>query len=337
MQGIGMVHQELSLAPDLSVAENLFLGTQPVNRFGFIDWRKMSRIASDHLENLGITVDPYATIGSLPIGMQQLIEIARVLFSGAKIVILDEPTSALSPPEIKRLFAMLKRLREEGRGIIFISHFLDDILEISDTVTVFRDGRKVASETTAECDKRWVVDNMIGKDHENLQGIYADEIDLASKSDAPPVLSLEKLGHGRAYHDVSLNVRAGEILGVYGFMGCGQIELARTLFGKLQPDHGRIEIGGRAVRLPNTAEARRAGIAFVPESRRSMLFADEPIYKNITISILGRLSRLWLKRPESARFHESGSTACASRRRMRTRASAPFRAEISKRWRWRDG
>lgn len=293
--GIGMVHQELSLAPDLSVAENLFLGTQPVNRFGFVDWRKMSRVASAHLENLGISVDPYATIGSLPIGMQQLIEIARVLFSGARIVILDEPTSALSPPEIKRLFAMLKRLREEGRGIVFISHFLDDILEISDSVTVFRDGRKVASAETIECDKRWVVDNMIGKGHENLQGIYADEIDLAEKSVAPAVLSLEGLGLGRAYNDVSLAVRAGEILGVYGFMGCGQIELARTLFGKLRPDRGRIEIAGRTVHFHNTAEARRAGIAFVPESRRSMLFADEPIYKNITISILGRLSRLWIR------------------------------------------
>ena len=122
--GIAMVHQELSVAPDLSVAENVFLGTQPTNRFGLVQWRRMAREAAEQLKKLGIEADPMARLGDLPIGLQQLIEIARVLFSGARIIILDEPTSALSPPEVARLFATLRRLRDQGTGIVFISHFI---------------------------------------------------------------------------------------------------------------------------------------------------------------------------------------------------------------------
>ena len=142
--GIAMVHQELSVAPDLTVAENVFLGTQPTNRFGLVQWRRMAREAGEQLARFGIDVDPMSRLGDLPIGLQQLIEIARVLFSGARIIILDEPTSALSPPEVERLFTTLRRLRDEGTGIVFISHFIEDILRVSDTVTVFRNGRKVA-------------------------------------------------------------------------------------------------------------------------------------------------------------------------------------------------
>ena len=142
--GIAMVHQELSVAPDLTVAENVFLGNQPTNRFGIVQWRRMAREAGEQLKRFGIDVDPMSRLGDLPIGLQQLIEIARVLFSGARIIILDEPTSALSPPEVERLFATLQRLRDEGTSIVFISHFIEDILRVSDTVTVFRNGRKVA-------------------------------------------------------------------------------------------------------------------------------------------------------------------------------------------------
>src|SRR6185503_4799665 len=147
--GIAMVHQELSVAPDLTVAENVFLGNQPTNRLGIVQWRRMAREAGQQLARFGIDVDPMARLGDLPIGQQQLIEIARVLFSGARIIILDEPTSALSPPEIERLFATLRRLRDEGTSIVFISHFIEDILRVSDTVTVFRNGRKVAETEAA--------------------------------------------------------------------------------------------------------------------------------------------------------------------------------------------
>ena len=300
--GIGMVHQELSIAPDLTVAENVFLGTQPVTRLGLVDWRRMMHEAADHLGGLGIEVDPRLPMGALPIGLQQLVELSRVLFSGARIVILDEPTSALSPPEVERLFQVLRRLKASGRSIVFISHFLDDVLRIADTVTVLRNGEKIVTAPTAEIDKRWIIERMIGAGHDQLEESYTADIALEDRSRLPVVLETEGLSYGRAYRGVGFAVRAGEVLGIYGFMGCGQLELARTLFGKLRAEEGRISIAGRALRLVNTAAARRAGIAYVPESRRSMLFAHEPVYKNVSISVLDRLGRLLLKPAEERRI-----------------------------------
>jgi ribose transport system ATP-binding protein len=292
--GIGMVHQELSVVPDLTVAENVYLGHQPT-RSGFVDWRTMFEGAHEHLASLGIDVDPRARMGSLAIGLQQLIELARVLFSGARIVILDEPTSALSPPEVQRLFEVLRGVRSSGRSVIFISHFLDDVLAISDTVTIFRNGRRIATEPAGRIDKGWVIESMIGRGHEELGGTYTHAIALTSKPSAPVVLAVRGLGAGRAFSHISFDVRAGEVLGIYGFMGCGLVELARALFGKLRSDTGTLSRDGRILRLRSTSDARRAGIAFVPESRRSMLFYREPVYKNMSISVLGRIGLMWLK------------------------------------------
>ena len=169
--GIGMVHQELSVAPDLSVAENVFLGSQPVSRFGVVAWRRMAEAAAMQLKNLGLDINPRARLGDFPIGVQQLVELSRVLFSGARIIILDEPTSALSPPEIERLFAVLAKLRESGRSIIFISHFLDDILKISGAITIFRNGRNVATtDVTPAIDKGWIIERMIGSRPRGARG-----------------------------------------------------------------------------------------------------------------------------------------------------------------------
>ncbi|MGA2292001.1 sugar ABC transporter ATP-binding protein [Bradyrhizobium sp.] len=293
--GIAMVHQELSVAPDLSVAENVFLGAQPTNRFGLVQWRRMAREAADELARFGINVDPLSRLGDLPIGMQQLIEIARVLFSGARIIILDEPTSALSPPEVERLFGTLRQLRDAGTAIVFISHFIEDILQISDTVTVFRNGRKVAEAQAAVTSKAALIEAMVGKGREALEETYTDDIALPPPNDRPVVLEASRITLARSLRGVSFEVRSGEVLGIYGFMGCGQLELARILFGKLRPDRGTLVVAGDQKAFGSTADARRAGIAFVPESRRAMLFLQEPVYKNITISILDRISRLVLK------------------------------------------
>jgi ribose transport system ATP-binding protein len=294
--GIGMVHQELSVAPELTVAENVFLGMQPVNHLGVVDWRKMARQAAEQLKNLGLSIDPKARLGDFPIGVQQLVELSRVLFSGARIIILDEPTSALSPPEIERLFSVLIKLKESGRSLIFISHFLDDILKISDEITIFRNGRKVAATpVTAAIDKAWIIERMIGTGREELEESYLGEIKLNSRKDGPIVLEAKDLSLGSAYKDVSFTARGGEVLGVYGFMGCGQLELARTLFGRLRPDRGALAIEGKTTRLRNTNAARSAGVAYVAESRRAMLFGEEPIYKNVSIAVLQRLSRYVLK------------------------------------------
>jgi ribose transport system ATP-binding protein len=293
--GIGMVHQELAVVPGLSVAESVHLGAQPVNRFGAIDWRAMRRGAAEHLANLGIDLEPNRLMGGLSLGLQQLVEVARVLYSGARIIILDEPTSALAPPEVERLFSLLRRLREAGRSMIFISHFLDDVMAICDRVTVFRNSRAVATEDVARVSKRWIIDRMIGAGHEELEESYLADIPLRSPPNAKVVLQVEGLGRTGAFEDVSLQVRAGEVLGIYGFLGAGQLDLARALFGMPQAERGRITLDGRPVRLSSAPQARRSGMAFVPESRRMMLFGSEPVFKNVTISMLERINALWLR------------------------------------------
>ena len=293
--GVGMVHQELSIVPQLTVAENIFLGFQPVTRLGIVNWKRMAREATVHLQSLSIEIDPQTKVSTLPLGLQQLIELVRVLFSGARIIILDEPTSALSPPEIERLFRVLRKLREDGKSLILISHFLEDILAVSDRLTIFRNGEKIATASATEIDKAWIIDRMIGTTRGEFGGSNTGDVFLNSNFDAPVALEVNGLSVAGILRDVSLKVRKGEILGVYGFMGSGQVELAQALAGKLPTKRGAVQIEGKAVRLHNTAAAKRAGVAIVPESRRSMLFAREPVYKNISISILERFARFFLR------------------------------------------
>ena len=315
-----MVHQELSVAPELTVAENVFLGSQPVNGMGVVAWRRMAERAAEELKNLGLDINPRARLGDFPIGVQQLVELSRVLFSGARIIILDEPTSALSPPEIERLFGVLARLREEGRSIIFISHFLDDILKISNAITIFRNGRKVeTAEVTPEIDKAWIIERMIGTGREELEESYLGEIKLDSRPEAPVVLRANDLTLAPSYRNLTFEARAGEVLGIYGFMGCGQLELARTLFGKYRPESGSLEIDGKATTLKSTTAAKKAGVAYVAESRRTMLFSDEPVYKNVSIAVLERLSKWLLEAgPRAGDRRGSGqeSRRPSARRRM---------------------
>jgi ribose transport system ATP-binding protein len=301
--GIGMVHQELSIIPDLTVGENVFLGNQPLTSAGTVDWGRINSESKRLIASLGLNIDPKTRMGSLPVGLQQLVELSRVLFSGARIIILDEPTSALSPPEVKRLFEVLRHIKAEGRGIIFISHFLDDVLEISDTVTIFRNGKKVATESSAQLTKDAVISHMIGR---GSIGMHMGEDTVLKGDDAKPVvLSVEHISDGRGLKNVSLKLRAGEITGVYGFMGCGQIELARALFGKIKLKRGTLQFDGKARTFGSTAAARAAGIAFVPENRRMMLFRTEPVFKNMSIAILDRIHRL-LVRPKQERSIADG-------------------------------
>jgi ribose transport system ATP-binding protein len=291
-RGIGMVYQELSTFPHLTVAENLF-SRRPPGRGGLIDWGRMQREAQAHLRELQMDVDVNARMGELSVGTQQIIEIARVIFSGARIIMLDEPTSALSPPETRRLFEFIATLKRQGKTIIFVSHFLEDVLEVADRITVLKNSRKVTTLEARDTSKHQLVELMIGADAKILQQVYEGEAAAARKRREPGavVLSVKQLSRPGRFSNISLDVSSGEIVGLFGFMGAGQIQFARCLFGAEQPGSGRILLDGKALRLKNTTSARDAGIAYVPENRRDTLMLGQEIYKNITLAHLGTLLR----------------------------------------------
>src|SRR5690606_15658275 len=229
-RGIGMIYQELTVMPALTVAENVFLGRQPTNRFGLIDWKRMQAEAAAHLRELGIDIDVTEPMKKLSLGSQQLVEIARVVFSGAQVIILDEPTSALSGPEAERLFALMRELRDRGKSLIFISHFLEDILAISDRVTVLKNSRKVATLPNQGLTKHRLIELMIGGDASSLAASYEQGRTLPPPVTTKPVLEIEGLAAPGAFTDITLKVHAGEILGLFGYLGAGMTELARALF-----------------------------------------------------------------------------------------------------------
>lgn len=292
VRGIGMVYQELSTFQHLTVAENLFSRKVPT-RGGIVRWRQMNQEAQSLLHELGLDINVTNRMGQLSVGSQQLVEIARVLFSGAQMIILDEPTSALSTPETRRLFDFIARLKGQGKTIIFISHFLEDVLEVTDRITVLKNSRKVATLATADTNKHQLVELMIGSDAKILQQMYEEEgppSQRQSRTQQEVALNVDKLTRSGAFDDVSFAVRKGEILGLFGFMGAGQIQLARCLFGAEQPSNGRLELDGRPLRLNNTSIARDAGIAYVPENRRNSLMLQQEIFKNVTLAHLGKLA-----------------------------------------------
>jgi ribose transport system ATP-binding protein len=290
-RGIGMIYQELSTIGALSVAENVFLGDQPLNRVGLVDWPRMRTEASTKLRELGIELDVTERLGLLPIGAQQLVEIARVVFSGANIVILDEPTSALSEPEAVRLFGFMRQLKAQGKSLIFISHFLEDVLTVADRVTILKNSRQVAVLPGDGVTKHQLIGLMIGADATVLAESYEADVTLPPLVATEPVLEVENLSAGKFFYDVSLTVRAGEIVGMFGFLGSGMTEVARALFGQVRPDTGVMRLGGREIRPRSSREAKRLGVAYLTENRRATLFPRQEVFKNITLAHLEHLVR----------------------------------------------
>lgn len=288
-RGVGMIYQELSCMPALTVAENVFLGSQPTNRSGLIDWKRMRQDAAEHLGALGIEVDVSAPAKSLSLGGQQLVEIARVVFSGASIIVLDEPTSALSAPEAKRLFRTMAELKARGASLVFVSHFLEDVLAVSDRVTVLKNARKVATLKNEGLTKHHLIQLMIGRDADALAESYEGGVTLPPPSTAPTALGVEGLTQTGAFSDVSLDVRKGEILGIFGNLGAGMTEVARVLFGRERPTSGTIRLDGNAIAPKSTREAKRLGIAYLSENRRATIFPRHEIFKNITLAHLDQI------------------------------------------------
>ena len=282
-QGIGIIHQELNLVDELSAAANIFLGRERRNRLGWLDERSMQRAAAQWLEPLECDIPPWRKLGELRVGDQQLVEIAKALSLEARILIMDEPTSALTESEVERLFRVIDRLRERQVTILYISHKMDEVFRLADEITVLRDGHHVVTVATGETTPREITHQMVGR-----------EIEATRVSDSRPrgdvVLEVQHLslpwpGHPRAwrFRDVSLRLRRGEIVGLAGLMGAGRTELLEALFGaSAEAPQGRILLDGRTVRFNHPAEAKQAGMSLVTEDRKRLgLFDQLSVLRNV--------------------------------------------------------
>jgi ribose transport system ATP-binding protein len=285
--GIIPVHQELSLEPYLSVAENVFLGQQPTGKFGLIDGHRMRRDAGRLLSRLGAQIDLAAPVQSLSVAQQQIVAIARAISTDCRILIFDEPTASLTERETARLFDVIRRLREERLGIIYISHRLEEVFRLCDRVAVLRDGRQVATMPVANTDLNGLIGMMIGR----------DVSDLFRKRQVPigaVVLDVRRLSKRGMLHDISLTLRQGEIVGVAGLVGAGRTELARAIFGDLACDSGEVLIDGVSLgRRYSVRAAIAAGIGLVPEDRKDQgLVIGLSVQQNVGMAMLGALSRV---------------------------------------------
>jgi ribose transport system ATP-binding protein len=284
-RGIGMIHQELSVMPELSVAENLFLGRQLLGRFGAIDWKRMNTIAQDELAQLGYSdIDVRRPLGAYSLGTQQVVEVLRVILSGARVLIMDEPTSALSPPEVERLIELIDTLRRSNRSIIYISHFLEEVMRVADRVTVLRDGHKVVTREKSSTSVNELISLMLGRE------VNATLPPVTQKVDGHVLLEVKSLT-ADVFNDISLDVNQGEVVGLYGAIGAGHFDLARALFGMYRFDSGSITVDGHNFPLNFSARyAIKHGLAYATESRRKSLFMEEAIYRNIALPHLYRVS-----------------------------------------------
>jgi rhamnose transport system ATP-binding protein len=288
--GIAVIYQEPTLFPDLSIAENVVMGYHPLGSFKRIDRRAMHAQVQGLLDRLGVRLDPDRPVRGLSIADQQIVEIAKALSFDARVLIMDEPTAALSGPEVERLFSVVRTLREQGAGVLFISHRLEEVFALCDTATIMRDGAvvhdgEIAAMTTDEMVKR-----MVGRE---LSALFPKQ----DTTVGGPVLKVHRLTREGVFFDVSFEVRAGEIVALAGLVGAGRSEVARAIFGIDKPDAGHVEIDGRRLAPARPLAAMRAGIGFVPEDRRQQgLVMDLSIARNATMTRTGSLSRMGLIR-----------------------------------------
>ncbi|NHI00409.1 MULTISPECIES: ribose ABC transporter ATP-binding protein RbsA [Oceanimonas] len=282
--GIGIIHQELNLLPELTIAENIFLGQEPVNAFGKIDWRRLYADAQGLLDRLQIKHSPKTRVGDLSIGAQQMVEIAKALSFNADVIIMDEPTDALTDTETRALFRVIEELRQSGCGIVYISHRLAEIFEICDRITVLRDGKWIGEEAVADIDEDRLIEMMVGR---RLDEQYPR---LAVDS-GPEVLKVEHLA-GAGVKDVSFTLKEGEILGFSGLMGAGRTELARILYGA-EPRHaGTVTLAGQPYHARTPHQGLDAGIAYISEDRKGDgLVLGLSVLANMSLSALAEFSR----------------------------------------------
>ena len=281
--GIAAIYQEPTCFPELSISENVFMGHPLVSgRLNRMDWKGMHQRTEQLLQELNIHLDPRTTMGLLNVAERQLVEIAKALSLDSKILLMDEPTSSLTIQEAERLFKVIRRLREDGVAIIFISHRLEEVFELTDRVTVLRDGKYIGTKGTEELTTQEVIRMMVGRSMDELYP--KKEVKIGN-----PLLEVKNLTRQGEFSDISFSVREGEILGIAGLVGAGRTEMARAIFGITSPDGGEIRLADQRLKIKNPRDALRAGIAYLPEDRQDHgLVLAMDLSQNTTISILDR-------------------------------------------------
>jgi ribose transport system ATP-binding protein len=287
--GIGMVFQEFSLVPSLTVARNIFLGSEPLTRLGFIDERALVRRAKEIFAGMEVDIDPRAEVGSLGTAYWQLTEIAKALSQNARVLIMDEPTASLARHETEALFELIGRLKERGISVIYISHRMDEVYRIADRITVLRDGQHLFTETLSSLTPEAIVEGIVGRKIESRLSYRERE---SIEHDGPPLLDVRRLTAGMRVRDVSFTLHRGEIIGLAGLMGSGRTELARALFGIDRADSGEVLVRGEQIALGSPKRAIAAGLALVPEDRREQgLVLDHSVRENLVLPLLDDISR----------------------------------------------
>jgi len=286
--GIAVIYQEPTMFPDLTVAENIFMGRQPLRSFRRIDRKEMRRRCLDLFDTLGVTIDPDRLAQGLSIADQQVVEIAKAISLDASVLIMDEPTAALSGVEVERLFAVTRRLQRRGAAVLFISHRFEEVFEISQWITVMRDGAHVSTGRTEDLSIDGVIRQMVGRDVASL--FPKQEAALGEK-----ILEVKGLSRKGIFSDISFDVRSGEIVGLSGLVGAGRSEVARAIFGVDRYDAGSILMDGRQLKPFSPAAAMASGIGFVPEDRRKQgLVMELNVSRNLTLTLRRQLSKFGL-------------------------------------------
>ena len=293
--GVQVIFQDLALFPNLSVAENIAVETHLDGPARPVSYRGMRRLAEATLARLDFTLDPRASLADLSVAERQIVAICRGLAAEARLIFMDEPTASLTRAEVDRLLAIVTRLKADDIAVVFVSHRLDEVVEIAERVTVMRDGRKVGTWPVAEVDQRRIAHLMTGLD-------FDPQVVARDLGDAPPLLAVEGLGRDGEYADIDFTLRRGEVLGIVGLLGAGRTELALTLFGMTNPDRGTMRLEGQPLRLRSNRDALRAGIAYVSEDRLGLgVILKQAIADNVVLAVLKGLRGPLGLIPERAR------------------------------------
>lgn len=283
-QGIAVIYQEPNLFPDLTLAENVFVGRQPLTGTG-VDWTLMADESRALFEQLGVPLNPYTRARGLSIADQQIVEIAKAISTKANVIVMDEPTAALSSKEVDRLFSVARNLRDQGCAVVFVSHRLDEVFALCDRITIMRDGSTVSTALTSELDEPQVIRAMVGRDVSELFPKVKAHI-------GEVVLSVQNLARDGQFENISFDVRAGEIVALAGLVGSGRSEVARAIFGVDAYDTGAVTLNGAKLKSASPMAAMEHGIALVPEDRRQQgLFMPTSIAKNAAITMLSRIRK----------------------------------------------